>query len=481
MNLLSNEQVLERSDKAAFRPRFPRPNKKLLLLTGDAIAVLAAFTMAYFFRVGIYEDKPLFMIGERLSLVLLVGVLVHLLVFFVLDLYSVNGKNGTQSEMVAIGLGVFSATFFIIFFLYLFPSFQMGRVVMAVHAVCAFGAMCLWRKLFARLLLFRSRLKKNLVWLHLQDGTASMMAKVADAMAVDYHGVGVVTGWQGALDGPTLNGDLTYPNLAALIRDNDVQTLVLPSLPDDASGLKNQLIDLKYAGLEVYDFPTFYQKVCSRIPVMNVQGSYMLFAHQDKTLQPYIYLKLKRVLDIVLSGVGLLLTSPVLLAVAVAIKRDSIGPVLFRQERLGYNERPFTLIKFRTMVDDAEKQCGPRWSSADDPRVTLVGRLLRKTRLDELPQLVNVLKGEMSFVGPRPIRKYFADLLADQFPFYRLRFMVKPGLTGWAQVNGDYAGSVDGQRNKLEYDLYYIQRRSILLDLYIFLKTVQTVLFQKGE
>ncbi|NCO67356.1 MAG: hypothetical protein COY75_10055 [Nitrospirae bacterium CG_4_10_14_0_8_um_filter_41_23] len=154
---------------------------------------------------------------------------------------------------------------------------------------------------------------------------------------------------------------------------------------------------------------------------------------------------------------------------------------MFKQERLGQNEQPFTLMKFRTMIDNAEKTTGPKWASEDDSRITKVGKILRKARLDELPQFFNVLKGEMSFVGPRPIRKHFADMLAKEIPYYRLRFTVKPGLTGWAQVKGDYAGSKEGQKEKLEYDLYYIQNQSILFDLFIILKTVQTVLFRRGQ
>jgi lipopolysaccharide/colanic/teichoic acid biosynthesis glycosyltransferase len=133
------------------------------------------------------------------------------------------------------------------------------------------------------------------------------------------------------------------------------------------------------------------------------------------------------------------------------------------------------------MVDNAEKDSGPKWSSSIDPRITRVGSILRKTRLDEIPQFINVLRGEMSLVGPRPIRKYFADILAEKFPFYRLRFIVKPGLTGWAQVKSDYAGSEQGQFEKLQYELYYIQHQSLMMDIIILLKTVQTVLARPGE
>ena len=198
-------------------------------------------------------------------------------------------------------------------------------------------------------------------------------------------------------------------------------------------------------------------------------------------LNPFAYRNLKLFCDKFLALTAILLVSPLILLCSLAIGLSSKGPIFFRQERLGKNEKPFVLIKFRSMVDDAERETGPRWAADNDPRITIVGNFLRKTRLDELPQLFNVLKGDMSFVGPRPIRKHFADILARDIPYYRLRFSVKPGITGWAQVCGDYAGSYEGQRKKLKYDLYYIRHRSFLFDLLILLRTVKTVLQQKGR
>jgi lipopolysaccharide/colanic/teichoic acid biosynthesis glycosyltransferase len=176
----------------------------------------------------------------------------------------------------------------------------------------------------------------------------------------------------------------------------------------------------------------------------------------------------------------LLLSSPLFLLTALLIKLDSRGPVFFRQERLGEFERPFTLMKFRTMVDNAEQKTGPCWAKDNDPRFTRVGKFLRKTRLDEFPQFINVLKGDMSIVGPRPIRQHFAEIFARKFPFYRLRFKVKPGITGWAQVNMNYVNSDEDQYEKLEYEFYYLYHQSLFLDLFIILKTVQSVVRMKG-
>jgi len=166
--------------------------------------------------------------------------------------------------------------------------------------------------------------------------------------------------------------------------------------------------------------------------------------------------------------------------IGLLIRMDSKGPIFFCQERLGQHERPFILFKFRTMIDDAEKENGPCWSIEADPRITRTGKVLRKTHLDEFPQFVNVLKGDMSLVGPRPFRKVFTDMLAEKFPYYRLRLKVKPGLSGWAQVNMSKGNTDEGQYEKLEYEIYYIYHQSIFLDLFIILKTVQTMLKMRG-
>jgi lipopolysaccharide/colanic/teichoic acid biosynthesis glycosyltransferase len=189
--------------------------------------------------------------------------------------------------------------------------------------------------------------------------------------------------------------------------------------------------------------------------------------------------RIKRALDLIIAGLAVLLTAPLMLLIALMIKLDSPGSVLFVQERLGQARVPFRCFKFRTMCEDAERHTGPIWSHADDPRITRVGRHLRKTRMDELPQLFNVLRGEMSLVGPRPIRQHFADQLAERVPLYDLRFLEKPGLTGWAQINYGYAASLSEQETKFLYDYYYIRHRSTALDLYIILSTSIAIL--RGE
>jgi exopolysaccharide biosynthesis polyprenyl glycosylphosphotransferase len=198
-------------------------------------------------------------------------------------------------------------------------------------------------------------------------------------------------------------------------------------------------------------------------------------------LMPEWEKRLKRISDVVISLIILLLTIPLYILFAIAIKIDSKGPVLFKQERIGMNSKEFNIYKFRSMYLDAEKHTGPVWSTKDDPRVTRVGKILRKLRIDEIPQFFNVLKGEMSLVGPRPERKYFVEMLAQQLPYYKRRLKVRPGITGWAQVKHKYDESIEDVKVKLRYDLFYIENMSLRMDLKILARTLLVILFGKGH
>ncbi len=265
------------------------------------------------------------------------------------------------------------------------------------------------------------------------------------------------------------------------MEEKNIKCIVIADRIVHTHDLKEQLIGLKFNGIELYDYPTFYKRLNARLPVFQIEKDVLLFDRQDKTFNLPMYLKTKRVTDILLAIIGVVLLSPFALIGIIAIKLTSKGPIIFRQERLGLNERQFCLLKFRTMFVNAEEDTGPVWSSPNDQRITRVGRFLRKSHMDEIPQLINILKGDMSFVGPRPIRQYFAELLGRKYPYYRLRFSVQPGITGWAQVRGDYAGSEQGQLEKLEYEMFYIQNQSMFLDLFIILKTFQTIIFRHGQ
>lgn len=231
------------------------------------------------------------------------------------------------------------------------------------------------------------------------------------------------------------------------------------------------------AGVSLSDEPAFWERQLRRIDVRHLSPGW--FAELEANPASRLQSAIARAGDIATSLAFLAFTMPLMLLVALAVRLDSPGPVLYRQERVGLGGRSFVLLKFRSMARDAESQ-GPAWAQRGDPRVTRLGRLMRRTRIDELPQLINVLRGEMSFIGPRPERPHFVEQLAVLIPHYRERARVKPGLTGWAQVNYPYGASVEDARAKLSYDLFYVRNRSVLLDVLILFATVRVILFQEG-
>jgi sugar transferase (PEP-CTERM system associated) len=221
-----------------------------------------------------------------------------------------------------------------------------------------------------------------------------------------------------------------------------------------------------------------YERLTGKILVDDLKPSWLIFS-DGFVISRWTRFQ-KRLIDIVLASIGIVLSAPLALLTALAVKLDSDGPILYGQERVGENGRTFMVWKFRSMKQDAEKGGTPIWAKAQDDRVTRVGRFIRKTRLDELPQFWNVVRGDMSFVGPRPERPFFVEQLAKEIPFYQQRHAVKPGLTGWAQVKYQYGSSVEDAMEKLRYDLYYVKHLSVSFDISIVFDTVKVILFGKG-
>lgn len=247
-----------------------------------------------------------------------------------------------------------------------------------------------------------------------------------------------------------------------------------------SSEVGQTLTRAKLAGHNVMGLSQFYELHWSNVPVYTLGPEWFIAADSFNLVHNPIGLRLKRLGDLLLSATMLLLSWPIMLLVAMAIRIEGRGDVLYRQTRTGKDGRPFTIYKFRSMKHDAEKN-GAQWAQKNDPRITPVGRFIRMTRLDELPQLYNVFRGDMSFIGPRPERPEFNEMLEPLIPYYGLRRLVRPGITGWAQVSYPYGASVEDAREKLQYDLYYIKHYSFLLDLIIVLRTIRVVLMSRGH
>jgi len=261
---------------------------------------------------------------------------------------------------------------------------------------------------------------------------------------------------------------------AAALSAARVRSLILPDAQDRLLPAIREEYSRRDIAIETAS--DFWERYLRRIDIDSLDQAW--FAHLDE--KRWLRTEaLTRVADIVLSALFLVVTLPLMALVAVLVRLDSAGPVLYRQERVGLNGKPFVLFKFRSMLANAEAR-GPAWAQARDPRVTRVGSFIRRTRIDELPQMFNVLRGEMRFIGPRPERPHFVEQLSELIPFYRERLRVKPGLTGWAQVNYPYGASVEDAKAKLSYDLYYAKNRGLFLDTLILFSTVRVILFQEG-
>jgi len=239
-----------------------------------------------------------------------------------------------------------------------------------------------------------------------------------------------------------------------------------------------ELLDCKLAGVRVFDITTYFERMLGQIRIDFVNAGWLIFG--DGFNQGFYRTAVKRIFDVLCSLVLIVLAAPIMLITAIAIKMESAGPVFYRQERVGYNSQNFKVTKFRSMRTDAEQDGKPRWATANDSRVTRVGNLIRLVRIDELPQLFNVLTGDMSLVGPRPERPFFVEQLTTEIPYYAVRHSIKPGVTGWAQVRYQYGSTIEDSQEKLQYDLYYVKNHSLFLDFVILFETVGVVLTGKG-
>jgi exopolysaccharide biosynthesis polyprenyl glycosylphosphotransferase len=269
-------------------------------------------------------------------------------------------------------------------------------------------------------------------------------------------------------------------DLVHLVKQTGVKEVVLAITHEIHTELFQALMDCQEQGVEVRLMPAVYEEVLGRVPVEHLGQKWFLAPLWTNGNLPTVYRAAKRLMDVALALMGLGILLALLPLIAVANRLGSRGPLFYSHERVGKGGQIFRIFKLRSMIPDAEQDGEAIWATADDPRITFVGRLLRRTRMDELPQLLNVLKGEMSIVGPRPERPQFVEDLQKQIPFYRTRLSVKPGLTGWAQIKYPYGNSVQDALAKLQYDLYYIKRRSLFLDLLIMLRTVKVILTFRG-
>jgi sugar transferase (PEP-CTERM system associated) len=431
-----------------------------------AIAAVSAEALGYWTGEGLLWPKAVVLAG------------VTLLAMYLADLYQLDSRGRwveLTSRLFVTMAAVVTATAAIGFAL---PAFRFGRLAFIhMFAVVALGLLASRLGWLARGP--KRRLRRRVLVLGVGPA-AAVLPELQFSHTRPFTILGFLDDAPDAGDRVPAGFELLGKTKDLLSVADDLRPdLVLVALAEMRRALPaEELLECRLRGINVEDWPTFYERQTGKILVANLRPSWLIFS--DGFVKTDTTRMVKRAMDIGLAFAGLVLALPVMALVACAIKLDSKGPVLFRQQRIGERGRIFVLNKFRSMTVDAERD-GPVWAAAGDSRVTRVGHWLRRTRLDELPQFWNVLVGDMSFVGPRPERPEFVGTLQREIPFYMGRHSVKPGITGWAQVCHCYAASVEDSMEKLQYDLYYIKNLSPLLDLVILLSTLQVVLFARGS
>jgi sugar transferase (PEP-CTERM system associated) len=452
----------------------------LLLMLAEAVIHMGAVYLAAVLRFLGFSFQ-LHIEGAPASLLprALVYVLVMLGVMTAFGLYG-SAMQKKDREYHARFLASFPAgavVMAIIF--YIIPTSVLGRGLMALSLLFSFMLTALAREVFFHVV-GHEALKRRVLVLgsgSRATGVEALLEKLGPGAG--FHLIGFVQCGDGhsSLDQGRLLGDCTA--LRSLVEQHRVDEIVV-GVRDRRNGHfpTSRLLECKLDGVSIVDLPTFFERETGYVQLNSLSASWMIFS--EGFYKTGFQKVLKRIFDISISVAMLIATLPVMLTAALAIWHETGYPILYRQKRVGESGRIFEILKFRSMRIEAEHDGVPRWAKKDDDRVTRVGKLLRLTRIDELPQLINVLRGDMSFVGPRPERPPFVNELSRKVPFYASRHSVKPGITGWAQIRYPYGASVDDAVQKLQFDLYYVKNHSLFLDLVILLQTAQVILFGQG-
>jgi len=448
-----------------------RSPRKLLLFCYEGTLVALTVLVASCLRLGMHGGLTAPHVAKK---ALLFAVVLQA-AFYYAGLYDLAATRqarvvyGRALRGVALGAVVLLLAF------YVAPPIEVGRGIFLVAAALTALAVPAWRILYNGVTEGSGFLRRTLIvgngqlaheLARMVRARPDLGLELVGMLARDRAQVAAADGVVG-----------TYRDLFDIVTTERIQ-VVLVAYPDRRGTLPvEQLLEVKFRGVEVQEGVSFYERETGKIFVRELKPSQLIFA-EGFAVRPATR-RLKRMLDLVFASIGLVLAAPLVVLTAIAIMLDSPGPILYRQQRAGELGRPFTLYKFRSMRIDAE-QLGARFAEENDPRVTRVGRLIRKTRIDELPQLWNVVRGEMSMVGPRPERPVFIERLEQQVPYFKQRLYVKPGVTGHAQVRCRYGATAEDHLEKLQYDLYYIKSHSVMFDLSIMLDTIKVVLLRIG-
>ena len=453
--------------------------RSVTLVTLESVLIVGAIAVAAAARLGIEEGLDTMATAAGMGRAVLIAAVCQLCLYYG-DLYDARIVSDRRETFVRV-LQALSATSIILALVYFFfPAVVIGRGVFIIAAVLVISLVIGWRVAF-EWMTRRVGPRERLLLVGTTDGAVALARELFERrMQLGVEIVGFVDPDPARVGQPLLNPGIvgTIDDIPRIVRERAVDRVVV-SLADARGKLPmEKLLDMRLAGVTFHHLASEYERYTGKIAIENLRPSWFIFSAGFRKTR--VLAAAKRTLDVCAAAFGLIAALPVMLAVAALVKLTSKGPALYAQERVGQDGRVFVIRKFRSMRQDAEAGTGAVWATANDARITPVGGLLRKARLDELPQLWNVLVGDMSLVGPRPERPEFVRGLTEQIPFYGQRHVVKPGVTGWAQVRYSYGSSVEDAMQKLQYDLYYIKHMSLTLDLFIIFATIKTVVLRRG-
>ena len=447
------------------------PIRTLVLVLGETVIVCSSFIVAALIRLG--QDSALVLEYENGLYKVLAITGIALLCFYYFDLYDTQRvpSGGETFFRIFIALGILSLVLAAIEAF--IPGFLLGNDVFLLGLLILTLSLIGWRWLYGWLL-SQPFLRERVYVL----GSGDRAQRLVEALQKRPELGLEVVGWGGAASDGSLTREQLASQLMSLREKNAVDHVIVAMSDGRGKMPVRELLDLRLSGVKIDDATGLLEKISGKIEVHELHPSRLIFSEGFRL--NYLFLALRRLISFAVALIGLALCLPLIPFIAVAVKMNSPGPVLYRQKRVGQRGRVFTCYKFRTMRADAEAGSGATWATDGDPRITAVGRILRHLRLDEIPQMWNVLKGDMGFIGPRPERPEFVEQLSQQIPYYNLRHIIRPGITGWAQIRYKYGNTVEDAREKLQYDLFYIKNISIGLDFWIFVQTIKVILLGRG-
>lgn len=452
--------------------------RTILLLFGEAALVYSAIIGAVYLRVGV-EDAYFELVVKNGYWKAGVATFFCIAGFYLFDLYDFVVMHDRRELVLRLVQALGLAWIALALSFYFYPALMLGRSISLIALPLALTLMVAWR-VSIHWFLGHPDFGERILIVGSGDSAVEIAREVLNRPDAGYRVVGFV-----GTDSELLGKSLINPRVIGLTDDlneivarEHIDRIVVAMGERRGQFPTDRLLDLSLTGtVWIEEGAAFYERVTSRVSLSMIRPSWLIFTGPGR--QKKFATISRTVVHRLAALIGAILALPIIIVTAILIKLDSRGPIFYKQERVGKNGRPFTLTKFRSMRVDAEKE-GPVWASKGDDRTTRVGRVIRKVRVDEIPQFWNILKGEMSFVGPRPERPHFVAQLAQEIPYYEQRHLIAPGLTGWAQIKYPYGASIEDARQKLQYDLFYIKNHGLVFDAIILFETVKIILFGRG-